>query len=75
MIDPFKISLDIRDRGWVSEVEPHPHKFNEFNGSFFIWTIPSRSPTSELAAKVREVRLLLNEFFEAIFFADNDKKN
>jgi hypothetical protein len=24
MIDPFKISLDIRDRGWVSEAEPHP---------------------------------------------------
>jgi hypothetical protein len=39
MIDPFKISLDIRDRGWVSEAEPHPHKFDEFNGSFFIWTI------------------------------------
>jgi hypothetical protein len=41
MIDPFKISLDIRDRGWVSEAEPHPHKFDEFNGSFFIWTILS----------------------------------
>jgi hypothetical protein len=35
MIDPFKISLDIRDRGWVSEAEPHPHKFDEFNGAPF----------------------------------------
>jgi hypothetical protein len=35
MIDPFNISLDIRDRGWVSEVEPHPHKFDEFNGAPF----------------------------------------
>jgi hypothetical protein len=35
MIDPFNISLDIRDRGWVSEAEPHPHKFDEFNGAPF----------------------------------------
>jgi hypothetical protein len=34
MIGPFKISLDIKDRGWVSEAEPHPpHKFDEFNGA------------------------------------------
>jgi hypothetical protein len=35
MINPFKISLDSKDRGWVSEAEPHPHKFDEFNGAPF----------------------------------------